>query len=103
MGLCLHEGALTYGLEHGALRWAPMWLKRAIVRLWNPINCMMRGHDKSLLELYKAGYLPEVPTCCNCGTELMVDGFYVTPAELHRKREIVRENFKKLKDKTATE
>ena len=45
MGLAVWGHSLVYGWKHGRLRWAPMWVKRLIVAIWNPIACRVWGHD----------------------------------------------------------
>jgi len=86
MGLVLYHGHFDYGYNHGWIPWAPEWVKHAIVAVWNSMHCMVHGHDTTLVDLYKCflaeGQIdPEPPTCCNCLTELPVDGKYVTPVK----------------------
>ncbi len=86
MGLTFYDGhALAYGHEHGALMWAPEWVKHAIVAVWNSIFCMIHGHDTMLVDLYKVlveeNPDEEPPSCSRCCSELPVDGVYVQSKE----------------------
>jgi hypothetical protein len=78
-GLTMHRGRLLYGLGHGALLWAPWWLKDVICSAWNWLVCHAYGHDilgpweeppdeegRTLhVPGYRAGYYPKI--CTSCG------------------------------------
>lgn len=43
-GIRLDQKHFVWCRGHGHLRWAPHWLKRAIVAVWNRIACAAFGH-----------------------------------------------------------
>lgn len=80
-GLCLGEnGRMTWGVNHGWGRSLPHGLKQVICHVWNLLCCMVCGHDHVdvLLWLSDPDARWEPPKCTYCGTELPVDGKYVT-------------------------
>jgi hypothetical protein len=81
MGLTYNRGVLMFGFEHGWFLWAPMWFKRGIARMWNPVACLIVGHDDIEVALYMEGMLSHSPRCVNCNKELKVDGKYVEEKE----------------------
>lgn len=46
MGLVVinDRGHLGWGLDHGRLKWLPLFVRTFIVRAWNEYVCGMRGH-----------------------------------------------------------
>jgi hypothetical protein len=65
MGLCISGGAMVYGWGHGALRWAPEWVKHSICHVWNRVHCAFVGHDKFGYDAYTQHVIPgprSVPT-----------------------------------------
>jgi hypothetical protein len=45
LGLVRIGHHLAYGHDHGALLDWPEWFKKCIVNTWNPIACLVLGHD----------------------------------------------------------
>lgn len=88
MGLCLSEGAMVYGMEHGALRWAPEWVKHTICRVWNNVHCAVVGHNSFGYDAYKDHVIPGPPTCSYCCARLKIDGRYPTSEEVEAHDEL---------------
>jgi len=96
MGLCVgKDGAMTYGMDHGHLQWAPSWVKGVVCTLWNYINCTIYGHDLTEVDAFKVHAFPGAPKCCNCCAPLLVDGRYPTPEEIEENDRIVYEQWNK--------
>lgn len=80
MGLVLDRKthALTWGLEHGHLRWTPYWFRRVTVAVWNHIACAIWGHctfgpieeqDEVLPDGRRIRYKYKPKVCVNCCKE----------------------------------
>jgi hypothetical protein len=87
MGLCIsselgHGYPMTYGMNHGRLRWAPGWFKSSVCHAWNKVNCGLNGHDLTGVQAFKVHAWPGAPKCCHCGALLMVDGRLPTQEEV---------------------
>ena len=82
MGLCVSDGAMMYGHEHGALRWAPEWVKHTICNVWNKVHCAIKGHDQLGYEAFIQHVIPGPPVCSFCCARLKIDGRYPTPEEV---------------------
>jgi hypothetical protein len=79
MGIVRIRRHLGYGLNHGALRWTPRWVRNAIVTAYNFTVCYTFGHDTCgpweeppdedgrMLRVpgFRPGYFPK--TCSACG------------------------------------
>src|ERR1700677_2304528 len=82
-------------MNHGALQWAPMWVKHFVVTVWNRVNCLINGHDAIGVELYKHYATSGRPSCINCMAELKIDGKYVTEDELYEHDQQVQEQWER--------
>ena len=104
MGIVMGErGSLLYGHDHGALQWAPMWFKHAIVHVWNIFICMFKGHDPLGEAMYTHHAVPGPPTCINCSAVLKIDGRYVTEEEIAQHDEIIYQRWEEEDKKWAAE
>ena len=59
-GLVRDGHHLLWGMDHGHLRWAPYWLRSAIVTVWNHVACTVYGHGILIEEQ------PDLPHCTSC-------------------------------------
>ena len=82
MGLTISGGAMAYGWNHGALRWAPEWVKRSICTAWNAAHCAVAGHDPLAYTAYTSHTIPGPPVCFSCCARLKIDGRHPTPEEV---------------------
>jgi len=104
MGLCFVGGwAMGYGHEHGALRWAPSWVKHSICHVWNKVHCFLAGHDSFGYEAYKHHAVPGAPVCSNCCARLKIDGRYPTPEEIKAHNKICYKNWEEAEAKWRLE
>jgi hypothetical protein len=104
MGLVfIGNGAMGYGMEHGALRWAPDWVKRAICRVWNKVHCAYAGHDQFGYEAYTSHVIFGAPVCINCCSKLKIDGRHPTPEEITVHNELCRKNMEESEAKWRLE
>ena len=85
-GLCFGaDGRVTWGMDHGWGQSLPHGLKQFICSTINNLTCMVSGHSHIGVILWLAGedrYDP--PVCTYCGTEMKVNGQYVTADQLWR-------------------
>lgn len=44
-GLVFKKKRIQWGFNHGHLKWAPVWVKDAIVKTYVPISCFLFGHE----------------------------------------------------------
>ena len=79
---------MVYGHEHGALRWAPLWVRHSICHVWNKVHCAFAGHDRFGYEAYTEHVIPGRPVCSNCCAPLKIDGRYPTDAEIESHNEL---------------
>jgi hypothetical protein len=77
LGLVLSDrGTMAWGHRHGALRWAPRWVRKSIITVWNFVACRIVGHfiidyreiEKAIGEKVKDGRI----SCTNCCKEFTV-------------------------------
>ncbi len=102
-GLCLSGGAMVYGVNHGVLRWAPMWIKRFICHVWNSSRCLIKGHDPLSYEMYIKHVIPGFPVCVNCCARLKIDGKYPTDSEVKAHNDLCDQGWKEAEEKWRTE
>ena len=93
MGLCISDGAMTYGYQHGAFRWAPSWFKHAVCNLWNKAHCALAGHDSFGYEAYTKHVIPGAPVCSYCCAKLKIDGRYPTAEEIAIHNDLCHKNW----------
>ena len=72
MGLTLHHHSLAWGMNHGALRWAPHWFRHMIVTVWNWISCRLFGHDV-FGPIIEDGQVLHDKVCVNCSKKYPFD------------------------------
>ena len=78
------DGRVTWGMDSGWGQWLPRWFKQAICTVLNSLACMRHGHSDFDVLYWKLEPKErfEPPHCTYCGTELPVDGKYVTEDQL---------------------
>lgn len=103
MGLVVSDGAMLYGHEHGALRWAPSWVKHTICGVWNKVHCAIVGHDRLGYDAYTEHVIPGPPVCSYCSTRLKIDGRYPTPEEIEAHDELCEKGWQEAEAKWRSE
>ena len=78
MGLVWHGKSFAWGWKHGRLRWAPHWVRSAIITVVNHICCVIWGHDtfgpieeheETLPDGQKIRWKYKPKVCVNCCKE----------------------------------
>ena len=103
MGLCFSEGAMVYGVGHGALRWAPEWVKHTVCKVWNKTHCFIKGHNQFGYDAYTEHVIPGPPTCSHCCARLKINGRYPTQAEVDAHDELCYKGWEEAETKWRLE
>lgn len=79
MGLVWYKTHFAWGWKHGRLRWAPHWVRNLIMSIWNPVGCLIWGHDtfgpilegeeETLPDGRRIRYKARPKVCVNCCKE----------------------------------
>jgi hypothetical protein len=72
MGLTRYHHSLAWGFRHGALRWAPYWVRLTILVVWNHITCRLFGHD-IFGPIIEDGHVLHGKVCVNCSKKYTFD------------------------------
>lgn len=95
-GLCISNGSMVYGLNHGMFRWAPEWVKNSICYAWNKVHCAFVGHDTFGYTAYVEHLFPGPPICSVCCARLKIDGRYPTHEEIENHNELCKKRWKEV-------